>query len=191
VRRTENAWWSLAPHDVALAMHLLGASPVSVSVTGGCYLQRERGIEDVAFATLRFANGPVAHLHVSWLDPHKRRSLTVVGTRRMLSFDDALPDGKLKIYDGGALPRNEHNSYAQGVVVPVGDVKSPFLAQVEPLLVECEHFVDCVAHGTRPRSDGRQGLAVVRVLEAGDQSMRLGGAPVHIVGTPAQGEGGA
>lgn len=184
VRQTENAWWSLAPHDVALAIHLFGEGPVSVSATGATFLQRDRGVEDVAFGTLRFADGRLAHLHVSWLDPHKRRSLTVVGTRKMLSFDDALPDEKLKIYDHaggvGNTAYTGHVSYAQGVVVPVGDVVSPFLPAVEPLLAECEHFVDCVRGGLRPRSDGRQGLQVVRVLEAGEKSMRAGGAPVPI-----------
>ncbi|MES1204840.1 MAG: Gfo/Idh/MocA family oxidoreductase [Pseudomonadota bacterium] len=180
VREAENAWWSLAPHDVALAIHLFGASPVSVSATGATYLQRDRHIEDVAFAALRFADGRMAHLHVSWLDPHKRRSLTVVGTRRMLAFDDTLPDEKLKIYDRGAMPRPGHTTYAQGVVVRGGDVVSPALPNAEPLVAECEHFVARVTGGGAVRSDGRQGLAVVRVLEAGMTSMRAGGIPVPI-----------
>ena len=180
VRQSENAWLSLAPHDVAVAIHLFGECPISVSATGATYLQRDREIQDVAFATLRFADGRLAHLHVSWLDPHKRRSLTVVGTRKMLTFDDTLPDEKLKIHDRAAVPRPGHTTYAEGVVVRVGDVLSPFLPGVEPLLVECEHFVACVASGSRPRSDGRQGAAVVRVLEAGVRSMRAGGTPVQI-----------
>ncbi|MBC8131907.1 MAG: Gfo/Idh/MocA family oxidoreductase [Deltaproteobacteria bacterium] len=187
VRQVENAWWSLAPHDVAAAIHLFGGCPQSVSATGASYLQRERAIEDVAFATLRFSDGRVAHLHVSWLDPHKRRSLTVVGTKKMLTFDDTLLDEKLKIYDRAAVPRSGHATYAEGVVVRVGDVVSPFLPSVEPLLVECEHFVACVADGLAPRSDGRQGLAVVKVLEAGERSMRAGGAPVEIPGGVAGG----
>jgi predicted dehydrogenase len=181
VRQTENAWWSLAPHDIAVAIHLFGERPISVSATGAAYLQRERDIQDVAFGTLRFPDGRVAHLHVSWLDPHKRRSLTVVGSRKMLTFDDTLPDEKLKIYDRAAVPPSGHATYAEGVVVRVGNVLSPVLPNVEPLLVECEHFVACIATGARPRSDGRQGSAVVRVLEAGDRSMRAGGAPVEIV----------
>lgn len=180
VRRTENAWWSLAPHDIALALHLFGELPISVSATGATYLQRQQDIFDVAFGTLRFADGRVAHLHVSWLDPHKRRSVTVVGTEKMLSFDDALPNEKLKVYDRAPVSRPGHTSYEQGVVIPVGDVTAPFLATVEPLLVECEHFVRCVTDGGRPRSDGWQGLDVVRVLEAGDQSMRAGGAPESV-----------
>jgi predicted dehydrogenase len=180
VRVAENAWWSLAPHDIAMAVYLFGASPISISATGATYLQRDRGTEDVAFASLRFADGRMAHLHVSWLDPHKRRSLTVVGTRKMLTFDDTLPDEKLKIYDRGAVPRSGHATYAEGVVVRAGDVVSPVLPNVEPLLCECEHFVECVATGASVRSDGRQGVAVVRVLEAGMRSMRDGGTPVRI-----------
>jgi predicted dehydrogenase len=180
VRESENAWWSLAAHDVAVAIHLFGASPVSVSATGATYLQRDRGVEDVAFAALRFADGRMAHLHVSWLEPHKRRHLSVVGTRKMLTFDDTAPDEKLRIYDRGTLPGPRHTTYAEGVVVRGGDVLSPLLPNLEPLLCECEHFVASVADGTPVRSDGRQGVAVVKVLEAGMRSMRAGGAPTEI-----------
>lgn len=180
VRETENAWWSLAAHDIAVAIHLFGVAPVSVSATGAIYLQRDRQIEDVAFAALRFSDGRMAHLHVSWLDPHKRRSLTVVGTRKMLTFDDTLPDEKLKVYNKGASARPGHVTYSEGVVVRSGEVTSPALPHTEPLLAECEHFVSCVVEHTTPRSDGRQGVAVVRVLEAGQRSMRAGGVPVVI-----------
>jgi predicted dehydrogenase len=180
VRETENAWWSLAPHDVAVAIHLFGGTPVSVSATGASYLQRGRDIEDIAFASLRFGDGRMAHLHVSWLDPHKRRSLTVVGSKKMLTFDDTAADEKVKIYDRGAVPRPGHTGYAEGVAVRWGDVVSPALPRLEPLRAECEHFVACVRSGARPRSDGRQGLAVVEVLAAGERSMRRGGAPVAV-----------
>ena len=180
VRDAENAWWSLAAHDVAVAIHLFGATPLAVSATGAAYLRRD--IADVAFATLRFADGRIAHLHVSWLDPHKRRSLTVVGSKKMLTFDDTATDEKIKIYDKGAVPRPGHATFAEGVAVRVGDVVSPFVANREPLVAECEHFVSSVTEGRRPRSDGRQGLDVVRVLEAGDASIRAGGAPIAVVG---------
>lgn len=183
VRDKENAWWSLAPHDVALALHLFDAQPVSVSATGACYLQRDRGVEDIAFAALRFADGRMAHIHVSWLDPHKRRSITIVGSKKMLTFDDTAADEKVKIYDKGAHPRPGHTSYAEGVVVRSGDVFAPALSVREPLLAECEHFVDCIRSGKTPLSDGAQGLAVVRVLEAGARSMADGGAPTAVAGT--------
>jgi predicted dehydrogenase len=98
----------------------------------------------------------------------------------MLSFDDTAPDERVKIYDKGAVPLPGHTSYAEGVAVRSGAVVSPALALREPLLAECEHFVDCVATGRKPRSSGEQGLAVVRVLEAGERSIREGGAPVAI-----------
>ncbi len=180
VREKENAWWSLAPHDIAVALHLFGATPVSVSATGASYLQRDRGVEDVAFAALRFADGRMAHIHVSWLDPHKRRSLTVVGSKKMLTFDDTAPDEKVKIYDKGAVPRPGHTSYAEGVVIRSGDVISPAFSLREPLLAECEHFIDCVRTRRKPISDGAQGLAVVRILAAGAESIAKGGHPISI-----------
>jgi predicted dehydrogenase len=180
VRESENAWWSLAPHDIAVALHLARGVPAQVNVMGASYLQRERGIEDIAFATLRFEGGFLAHLHVSWLDPHKRRSLTVVGSRQMLTFDDTVTTEKLRIYDKSAMPRPGHTTYAEGVGVRSGTVVSPILPNVEPLRLECDHFLECVRTGERPRSDGRQGLAVVKVLEAGQRSMRLGGQPVEV-----------
>jgi predicted dehydrogenase len=180
VREGENAWWSLAPHDIALAIHLFERNPVSISATGAVYLQRERGIEDIAFAALRFPDDRMAHIHVSWLDPHKRRSLTVVGSKKMLTFDDTAPDEKLKIYDKGALPRPGHATFSEGVTLRSGDVISPAIAVREPLLLEAEHFVECVRGGQRPLSDGEQGLAVVRTLEAGARSIREGGHPIAI-----------
>ena len=180
VRENENAWWSLAPHDVAVALHLFDEAPLSISATGATYLQKDRGVEDIAFAALRFPGDRMAHIHVSWLDPHKRRSLTVVGSKRMLTFDDTAADERVKIYDKGASPRPGHTTYAEGVVIRSGDVVSPALPVREPLVVECEHFVDCVRNGKRPLSDGRQGLAVVRILEAGAASIRQGGPPISL-----------
>ena len=146
VRETENSWWSLAPHDIAVATFLLGGAPATVSATGSCFLQPALGVEDVAFASLRWADGRMAHIHVSWIDSQKKRSLTIVGSQGSLTIDGTAPVAR----------------------------------EQEPLRVECEHFVDCVRTGQRPRSDGAQGLAVVRVLEAGERSMRAGGAPVAI-----------
>jgi predicted dehydrogenase len=103
----------------------------------------------------------------------------------MLTFDDTAADEKIKIYDKSAVPRPGYASFAEGVAVRSGDVWSPLLPTVEPLLRECEHFIACVESGARPRSDGRQGLAVVRALEAGDASIRAGGAPVAVAGDEA------
>jgi predicted dehydrogenase len=161
---------------VAVALYLLGSDPVSVQANGATYLQRERGIEDVVFATLRYPDGRLAHFHVSWLDPHKMRRVTVVGSKKMLVFDDMAADEKLRIYDKGAAPMPGHVSYTEGVALRYGDIVTPAITMREPLTTECEHFRDCVLEGRTPRSDGRQGATVVRILEAAQRALREGGA---------------
>ena len=180
VRRDENAWWSLAPHDVAIALYLLGESPTEISATAGCFLQRGRGVEDLAFATLRFGGGRLAHIHVSWLDPLRRRTLTVVGSRKMLTFEESASEQRIKIFDRRAVPSDDAVASLDEVAVHNGDVYVPVLPPANPLRVQCAHFVDCVRTGARPRTDGAHGLAVVRVLEAGQHSIRAGGAPTPV-----------
>lgn len=183
VRRDENAWWSLAPHDVSVANHLLGAEPESVVSVGGTFLQVERGIEDVAFTTIRYPGGRLAHIHVSWLDPHKTRRLTVVGSKKMAVFDDTSADMKLVLYDKGADPPPTL-TYADGVRIRTGDIHIPALRMEEPLRRECEAFVRAVATREQPLASGRSGRAVVRVLEAATASLRAGGAPVPVSAAP-------
>ena len=184
VRQDENAWWSLGPHDVAVALHLLGESPTEISATAGCFLQRGRGVEDLAFATLRFPGGRLAHIHVSWLDPLRRRTLTVVGSKKMLTFEESASEQRIKIFDRRAVTNGEGNGNdamsAAPVAVHKGDIYVPVLPPGDPLLTQCAHFVDCVRTGSRPRTDGAHGLAVVRVLEAGQHSIRAGGTPTPV-----------
>lgn len=180
VRRDENAWWSLAPHDVSVANYLLGASPVSVSASGGVFLQPERGIEDVVFATVKYAGGKLAHVHVSWLDPHKTRRLTVVGSRKMAVFDDTSPDQKLMLFDKGVEVPPPALTYAEGVRVRTGDIVVPALRMTEPLRRECEDFLEAVRTRRPPRADGKSGWEVVRVLEAGARSLAEAGRRVDI-----------
>jgi predicted dehydrogenase len=180
IRSNENAWWSLAPHDLSVVLWLYGALPVSVQATGATYLQKVKAIEDVVFATLRFADGRLAQLHVSWLDPHKMRKLTIVGARKMLVFDDTLADEKLRIYDKGAAPRTGYTSYEDGVAVRAGSITIPNLIMREPLALECAEFRDCVVEGRAPRTAGESGLDVVRVLQAGERSLAAGGAVVAL-----------
>jgi predicted dehydrogenase len=177
VRSDESAWWSLAPHDVSMVLFLLGQVPVSISAQGNSYLRG--GIEDVVFANLQFASGQGAEIHTSWLDPHKIRKLTLVGSRRMVTFDDTEPREKLRVYDKGADLSASYDSYADLISLRQGDIWIPSLPATEPLLVECQHFVDCVRDGTVPRTPGQQGLDVVKILCAGQQSMRMQGAPVR------------
>jgi predicted dehydrogenase len=126
------------------------------------------GVEDVVFCFLRFPSGLSAHLHLSWLDPHKERRFTVVGSRRMATFDDMALEGKLKIYDKGF--DEDARGYGE-YITRSGGIVSPAIANVEPLRVECEHFVECIVEGRSPRSDGQSGLRVVRVLERLQESL--------------------
>ncbi len=180
VRRDENAWWSLAPHDIAVANYLLGGSPVSVSASGGVFLQKERGIEDVVFASLTYPGGKLAHVHVSWLDPHKTRRLTVVGDRKMAVFDDTSPDQKLTLFDKGVELPPPALTYAEGVRLRTGDIVVPALRMSEPLRRECEDFLSAVRTRKPPRAHGRSGWDVVRVLEAGGRSLAEAGRRVDI-----------
>ncbi|MDH3654929.1 MAG: Gfo/Idh/MocA family oxidoreductase [Myxococcales bacterium] len=181
VRREENAWWSLAPHDISVANYLLGSSPKAVSATGSCYLQPERGIEDVVFATLHYPDGRMAHLHVSWLDPHKTRKLTVVGDRKMAVFDDTSADQKLAVFDKGVEPPATL-SYEEGVRIRTGDILIPALKMAEPLRRECLAFLEAVRTRKAPVADGASGLHVVRALEGGSASLAQGGARIELPG---------
>jgi predicted dehydrogenase len=177
VRADENAFWSLAPHDVSVVLHLLGEAPHSVSATGADCLRD--GVHDVVFANLQFPSGKIANIHVSWLDPHKVRRMTVVGSKKMLVFDDMEATDKIWIYDKGVEPADAM-AYGEDLTLRFGDIRVPFVKLTEPLGVEMSHFVDCCLTGATPRSSGLDGLRVVQVLEAADASLAAGGAPIAI-----------
>ncbi len=166
LRADENALWSLGAHDVSVVLHLVGEEPVECEAHGESYVRD--GVQDVVFCYLRFPSGVVAHLHLSWLDPHKERRLTVVGARRMATFDDMLIEGKVTVYDKGF--DEDTRSWGE-YIARAGDTFSPRIPNSEPLRVECEHFVECIRTGATPRSDGHSGLRVVRVLERLQQSL--------------------
>ncbi len=166
LRADENALWSLGAHDVSVALHLVGEEPYECVAQGASYVRD--GVQDVVFCYLRFPSGVVAHLHLSWLDPHKERRITVVGAGRMATFDDMLIEGKLTIYDKGF--DEDTRSWGE-YITRSGDTFSPRIPNLEPLRIECEHFVECVRTGATPRSDGHSGLRVVRVLEALQRSL--------------------
>jgi predicted dehydrogenase len=166
LRADENALWSLGAHDVSVALHLIGEEPEECLAHGASYVRD--GVQDVVFCYLRFPSGIVAHLHLSWLDPHKERRITVVGARRMATFDDMLIEGKLTIYDKGF--DEDTRSWGE-YIARSGDAFSPRIPNLEPLRIECEHFVECVRTGAVPRSDGHSGLRVVRVLERLQRSL--------------------
>ena len=160
LRVDENALWSLGAHDVSVLLHILDEEPYQCSARGECFLQP--GVEDIVFCFLRFPSGIAAHLHLSWLDPHKERRFTIVGSKRMATFDDTLIEGKLMIYDKGF----DESSHSYGEYIGrSGGMFSPQIPNVEPLRLECEHFLDAISNGVPPRSGGYSGLRVVRVLE--------------------------
>jgi len=167
LRADENALWSLGAHDVSVLLRLAGQEPYEVEARGESYMRE--GVEDVVFCFLRFPSGLAAHLHLSWLDPHKERRFTVVGDHRMATFDDMALEGKIAIYDKGF--DDDHSSSYGEYITRSGDIWSPRLSNVEPLRTECEHFVQSIREGTTPISDGAAGLRVVRVLEALQQSL--------------------
>jgi predicted dehydrogenase len=157
---------------------LLGDRPVSVAARGHSYLQA--GVEDVVFLTLEFATGAMAHVQMSWLDPHKERRLTVVGSRRMVVFDDMQPREKLKIFDKGVDRPPEYRSFGESLSIREGDIFVPRLPNVEPLTAELRHFV-AVARGEQaPRVTAWDGVDVVRILEAASASLRGDGRALSL-----------
>jgi predicted dehydrogenase len=166
LRADENALWSLGAHDVSVVLHLAEEEPVSVEARGESYMRP--GVEDVVFCYLRFPSGLTAHLHLSWLDPHKERRFTVVGSKRMATFDDMEIERKVTVYDKGF--DQSFSSYGE-YIARSGDVWSPRVSNEEPLRIECRHFVDRVRDGGEPRSGASGGVRVVRVLEALQRSL--------------------
>ena len=181
-RPTLNVLWDLAPHDVAIFLHLLGESPSSVGTRGLACI--EPSIEDVAYMTLTFPSGVLAHTRLSWLDPCKTRRITVVGREKMVVYDDLESHEKLRIHDKSVETIRRTDTFGEfQFAYHYGSVVSPFVRFDEPLRVECQHFVDCVRHRTTPLTDGRNGLDVVRVIEGAQQSLRQGGISVPIAAT--------
>ena len=178
VRPDENALWSFGPHDVSVALELLSDVPTKVSAHGRSFLQP--GIEDIVFMTMGFDSGVIANVQMSWLDPHKERRLTVVGSRKMVVFDDMQPREKLKVFDRGIERPPEYASYGESLTIREGDISIPRVPNVEPLRAELQHFADVAAGRVSPRVGAAQGVTVVRVLAAATESMARGGEAVDI-----------
>ena len=172
VRQDENAWWSLAPHDISVILHLFGESPSRVVATGAGFIQKQ--VEDVVFASLQFPSGRMAQIHVSWLDPHKVRRLVVVGSKKMAVFDDMEPSEKLRIYDKGVSVNENLEDFASWITLRFGDVVIPSIRMSEPLHEECRHFLHCIRTGEQPLTDGHSALPVVRILEDADIQLHSG-----------------
>ncbi|MFZ2631296.1 MAG: Gfo/Idh/MocA family oxidoreductase [Desulfosalsimonadaceae bacterium] len=180
VRQDVNAMWNLAPHDISIILYWLGEKPSRISAKGLTFLQD--GIEDVVFMDLDFPSGRAAHIHVSWLDPSKTRKMVVVGSKKMLVYDDASADAKLVIFDKGIDKKHiirelpDIESFGQFQLMQrSGDIYIPKVDFKEPLGLECKHFVDCIKYGRTPVTNGENGLAVVDILEKAQQI--LNGTP--------------
>ncbi|MHC4954600.1 MAG: Gfo/Idh/MocA family protein [Planctomycetota bacterium] len=184
VRHDENVLFSLGPHDLSLMLQLFGETPVSVSAQGAAFVRE--GVEDLCFVTLRFPSGGIGQLHLSWLDPHKVRRLTVVGERRMAVFDDMEPREKIRIYDqgfdtnGNSGVNGGYSVYGENLAHRSGGIRIPVFAATEPLAVEISEFVACVADGRTPRTPAADGVLVTEVLDAAQRSMRDGGKPLQL-----------
>jgi predicted dehydrogenase len=165
-RSDENALWSLGAHDLSVILMLAGEEPYEWAARGESYVKP--GVEDVVFALMRFQSGLIAHMHLSWLDPHKERRFTVVGSKRMATFDDMELERKLTVYDKGF--DEDYASYGE-YIARSGDVFSPRISNEEPLRIECRHFLDCIRDGTEPRSGAESALRVVRALERLQRSL--------------------
>lgn len=177
LRSDENALWSLGPHDLSMIDYLVRAPITTVTARGESFLQP--GLHDVVFVTLGFEPHPgapsLAHVHVSWLNPRKERRLVLVGSKKMVEFDDVAAD-KLHIYDRGFDRPPDFASYAEYLTLRYGDVTIPQVPMVEPLAAELRHFVACIVDGTPPRTDAASGVRVVRTLAAAQASL-VGAAP--------------
>ena len=177
-QRRVNVIWDLAPHDVSILFHVLERRPTVVSARGSSFVQHN--IHDVAYIEIQFEDGVSAQIHVSWLDPAKVRRITVVGDRKMAVYNDVSLAEKIRIYDKGVESPVTDSFGEFQLAYRHGEITIPYIPWKEPLRLECEHFVDCVRTGAIPRSDGFQGLAVVAVLEAANQSLAQEGVRVPI-----------
>jgi predicted dehydrogenase len=173
-----NTFWSIGPHDVSIANYLTGSSPRWVAAHGAGYLRP--GCEDVTFVTMGYDGGVLANLHVSWLDPVKTRRVTVVGSSKMLVYDDLDTQARLKVFDKGAEQTEPDPGGVWQYRLRDGAIAAPSLDLVEPLAVELAHFLECAHTGKRPTTDGWNGVRVVAVCEAVDASLRTGGARVAV-----------
>jgi predicted dehydrogenase len=178
-----NVAWDLAPHDISIILHILGELPQTVNCQGNAHVTS--GIEDVTNISLSFRHKRFATIQSSWLEPRKVRDMTIVGTRRMIVYDDLQTHEKIRIYDVRVERPPHYDTFADfHYSYHYGDSYIPHIKQEEPLKVECEHFVDCIERGMKPLTGGDEGLELVRILEAASTSLKDRGAPVSLSQPP-------
>jgi len=174
-----NVAWDLAPHDLSIILYIMRDQPVAVNCQGKCHVNSN--IEDVTSMTLDFSNGSFAVILNSWLDPNKIREMVIVGSKRMIVYDDTQPLEKVKIYDKRVETPPHYDTFAEfQYSYHYGDIYSPYIKHEEPLKLETQHFLDCIRTGDTPQSSGIDGLQVVQILEASSKSLHNGGSRVEI-----------
>ena len=172
-----NVAWDLAPHDISIILHIMEEQPVSVNCRGSAHVTP--GIEDVTTMCLHFRKERSAIIHSSWIDPRKIREMTIVGSKRMIVYDDVAQQEKIKIFDARVERPPHYDTFAEfHYAYHYGDMYVPYIKQEEPLKNECQHFLDCIRQGTPPLTGGQQGLELVRILEASSDSLERSGAAV-------------
>ena len=184
IRQDENALLSFAPHDLSVILYLLKEEPIAVTAHGESYIQK--GIEDVVFLSLQFSDGKMANIHLSWLDPHKLRRVTIVGSKKMVVFDDMEASEKLKIYDKG-VKNLSYDTYGEYLSLRFGDITIPSIKMAEPLRAEAEHFIQSIESRKEPKTSGLDGLKVVKILMAAQESLKKKGFPVSLHGGGKEG----
>ena len=174
-----NVAWDLAPHDISIILHIMQETPYSINCRGAAHITPN--IEDVTSMNLHFTKQRSAIIQSSWLDPRKVREMTIVGSERMIVYDDLATQEKIKIFDVRVQRPPHYDTFAEfHYAYHYGDIYCPYIKQDEPLKTECSHFLDCIRDGTIPLTAGRKGLEVVRILEASSASLKMNGAPIEL-----------
>ena len=175
-----NVAWDLAPHDISIIQYIMGEAPVTINCRGSAHITP--GIEDVTTMCLSYDKQRTAIIHSSWLDPRKVREMTIVGSKRMIVYDDVAPQEKIRVFDSRVERPPHYDTFAEfHYAYHYGDVYAPYIKQEEPLKIECQHFLDCIREGKNPVTNGQRGMELVQILEASSASLKLGGGPVDLV----------
>jgi len=174
-----NVAWDLATHDIAIILYLLEENPVSVNCQGKAHINPN--IEDITTISLNFNSTRYATIQSSWIDPHKIRDVTIVGSKKMIVYDDTHPLEKIKVFDKRVLAPPHYDTFAEfQYSYHYGDIHIPYLKQVEPLKAECQDFIDCIKTGKKSLASGENGLEVVKILEAANKSLKENGGPIQL-----------
>lgn len=177
-----NVVWDLAPHDFSIMQYILNEPPVNLAAVGASHFKYSKTpLENIAYITLNFQSGVIAHFHVNWVSPVKVRKMLIGGSRKMIVYDDLVSDEKVKIYDKGVQVNKPEEIYKALVQYRIGNAHIPVIDRHEALSLECEHFLDCIQNQKTPISDGKMGLEIVRLLEASDLSLKNGGIPIELM----------